>query len=51
MKTKDGIRISQNTSISAVVTKPFSIKINDDTYNLEPPSSLGKSNHLNITYY
>lgn len=40
--TKDGVRISQNTPISAIVLDHFVIKINDTTYNLDPPSTFAK---------
>jgi len=36
----DGTRISQNTSIGSVITSPFTIKINDNIFLLEPPHSL-----------
>lgn len=41
--TKDGVRVAQNTPISTIVLEPFTIKINDTLYNLEPPSSFAKS--------
>jgi len=40
--TNDGVRISQNTPISAIVLEPFVIKINDTNYMLEPPSLFAK---------
>ena len=36
--SRDGVRISQNTPISAIVLNSFVIKINETSYNLDPPS-------------
>lgn len=36
-KFSGGVRLAQNTSIGHLVTQPFVIKINDASYNVEPP--------------
>ena len=44
----DGTRISQQTSIGSVVTRPFKIKINDNLYLLEPPSAIAEQVDTNL---
>lgn len=46
--SQDGVRISKNTPISAIVLNPFIIKINDTIFNLEPPSILAKVEKTDI---
>lgn len=40
--SKEGVRISRSTPISAIVLQPFTIKINETAFDLEPPSMFAK---------
>jgi hypothetical protein len=44
---KDNVRVAQNTPIGLLVCRPFSVKINDVIFNLQPPESLIKTNEVN----
>lgn len=37
----DGVRLAQNTSLGILVSRPFQLKINELTYNVESPQELG----------
>ncbi len=40
MNISEGIRLSRNTPISVLVTQPFTIRINEWSFSVEPPASL-----------
>ena len=43
---KDGVRIAQHTPIGSLVTRPFTIRIDDASVSIQPPKSAAHSEEL-----